>query len=327
MLVCSRVFNIGVDVCDRLAAIDPESLAIIEVAEDGYGTERRTNYGQLKDLSDRFATVLEGLGLARTVDGIAGDRVAVLLSQRLETAVAHIAAFKGGFVSLPLFTLFGPEALLHRLRDSGARVLVTDSDSLLQVMQIRDQLPALQHVFLVDGVPETTSGLLDFHAELAAVTSEYIPVPTRADDPAVIIYTSGTPGNPKGALHAHRVLLGHLPGVEISHNFLPAECNMIVSSSSALEAPVPGIMGRPVPGHHVDVISASGEVLDVEQVGAIAVRAPDPVMFLGYWNNPEATDEKLITGPKGRWLLTGDRGMRRSYGRLRFVDSQLMKGE
>ena len=97
-------FNIGVDVCDRLAAIDPESLAIIEVADDGYGTERRTNFGQLKDLSDRFATVLEGLGLARTADGIAGDRVAVLLSQRLETAVAHIAAFKGGFVSLPLFS-------------------------------------------------------------------------------------------------------------------------------------------------------------------------------------------------------------------------------
>lgn len=424
-------FNIGVDVCDRLAAIDPESLAIIEVADDGYGAERRTDFGQLKDLSDRFATILEGLGLARTADGIAGDRVAVLLSQRLETAVAHIAVFKGGFVSLPLFTLFRPEALLHRLRDSGARVLVTDSDSLLQVMQIRDQLPALQHVFLVDGVPETTSGLLDFHAELAAVTSEYIPVPTRADDPAVIIYTSGTTGNPKGALHAHRVLLGHLPGVEISHNFLPepedlfwtpadwawigglfdvllpalhhgipvvacrfskfsatsahdlidrfkvrnaflpptalkimkadpvsnnwsltlrsvasggeplgaelldwgqkalgvtinefygqTECNMIVSSCSALEAPVPGIMGRPVPGHHVDVISASGEVLDVEQEGAIAVRAPDPVMFLGYWNNPEATDEKFITGRNGRWLLTGDRGMRRSDGRLRFV--------
>lgn len=424
-------YNIGIDVCDRLAAINPNSLALIEVGDNGYGTERYTNFGQLKDLSDRLATVLEGLGLARTTDGIAGDRVAVLLSQRLETAVAHIAAFKGGFVSLPLFTQFGPEALLHRLRDSGARVLVTDRASLPQILEIRDQLPALQHVFLVDELPVTTDGLRDFHAELAAVTSDFIQVPTRADDPAVIIYTSGTTGNPKGVLHAHRVLLGHLPGVEISHNFLPepddlfwtpadwawigglfdvllpalhhgipvvacrfskfsataahdlinrfnvrnaflpptalkimkadpvsrnwsitmrsvasggetlgaellewgfkalgvtinefygqTECNMIVSSCSALEAPVPGIMGRPVPGHQVDVICANGNVLDDEQEGAIAVLAPDPVMFLGYWNNPEATDEKFVTGPKGRWLLTGDRGVRRTDGRLRFV--------
>lgn len=424
-------YNIGIDVCDRLAAINPNSLALIEVGDNGYGAERYTDFGQLKDLSNRFATVLEGLGLARTTDGVAGDRVAVLLSQRLETAVAHIAAFKGGFVSLPLFTLFGPEALLHRLRDSGARVLVTDSSSLPHILDIRDQLPALQHVFLVDGLPFTTGGFLDFHAELAAVTTDFIPVPTRADDPAVIIYTSGTTGNPKGALHAHRVLLGHLPGVEISHNFLPepddlfwtpadwawigglfdvllpalhhgipivacrfskfsataahdlinrfnvrnaflpptalkimkadpvshnwslnlrsvasggetlgselldwgfkalgvtinefygqTECNMIVSSCSALEAPVPGIMGRPVPGHKVNVICANGNVLDDEQEGAIAVLAPDPVMFLGYWNNPEATNEKFVTGSKGRWLLTGDRGVRRTDGRLRFV--------
>lgn len=424
-------YNIGIDVCDRLAAINPNSLALIEVGDNGYGAERYTDFGQLKDLSNRFATVLEGLGLARTTDGVAGDRVAVLLSQRLETAVAHIAAFKGGFVSLPLFTLFGPEALLHRLRDSGARVLVTDSSSLPHILDIRDQLPALQHVFLVDGLPFTTGGFLDFHAELAAVTTDFISVPTRADDPAVIIYTSGTTGNPKGALHAHRVLLGHLPGVEISHNFLPepddlfwtpadwawigglfdvllpalhhgipivacrfskfsataahdlinrfnvrnaflpptalkimkadpvsrnwslnlrsvasggetlgselldwgfkalgvtinefygqTECNMIVSSCSALEAPVPGIMGRPVPGHKVNVICANGNVLDDEQEGAIAVLAPDPVMFLGYWNNPEATNEKFVTGSKGRWLLTGDRGVRRTDGRLRFV--------
>lgn len=424
-------YNIGIDVCDRLAAINPNSLALIEVGDNGYGAERYTDFGQLKDLSNRFATVLEGLGLARTTDGVAGDRVAVLLSQRLETAVAHIAAFKGGFVSLPLFTLFGPEALLHRLRDSGARVLVTDSSSLPHILDIRDQLPALQHVFLVDGLPFTTGGFLDFHAELTAVTTDFIPVPTRADDPAVIIYTSGTTGNPKGALHAHRVLLGHLPGVEISHNFLPepddlfwtpadwawigglfdvllpalhhgipivacrfskfsataahdlinrfnvrnaflpptalkimkadpvsrnwslnlrsvasggetlgselldwgfkalgvtinefygqTECNMIVSSCSALEAPVPGIMGRPVPGHKVNVICANGNVLDDEQEGAIAVLAPDPVMFLGYWNNPEATNEKFVTGSKGRWLLTGDRGVRRTDGRLRFV--------
>ncbi|WP_323040588.1 AMP-binding protein [Gemmobacter sp.] len=424
-------YNIGTDVCDRWAAADPARLALIEVADNGYGAERRTTFGQLKDMSDRFANVLTGLGLARTAGGVAGDRVAILLSQRLETAVAHIAAFKGGFVSLPLFTLFGPEALLHRLRDSGARVLVTDRASLPAIAEIRDRLPALQHVFLVDGLPDGTTGLRDLHADLAAAAPDFTPLPTRAEDPAVIIYTSGTTGNPKGALHAHRVLPGHLPGVEISHDFLPApgdlfwtpadwawigglfdvllpalhhgipvvacrfgkfsptaahdlirrfgvrnaflpptamklmkadpasrdwslsmrsvasggetlgtelldwgrkalgvtinefygqtECNMIVSSCGALEPPVPGVMGRPVPGHRVAVIGPAGEVLGDDDEGAIAVLAPDPVMFLGYWNNPGATEAKFVTGPDGRWLVTGDRGVRRPDGRLRFV--------
>ena len=428
-----QFYNIGTDVCDRWAAADPGRVALIEVADNGYGAEQRTTFGQMKDLSNRFANVLAALGLARTVDGVAGDRVAILLSQRLETAVAHIAAFKGGHVSLPLFTLFGPEALLHRLRDSGARVLVTDRASLPLIDGIRGNLPALEHVFLVDGLADVPPmpGLHDFHAELAAAAPDFTPVVTRAEDPAVIIYTSGTTGNPKGALHAHRVLLGHLPGVEISHDFLPApgdlfwtpadwawigglfdvllpalhhgipvvacrfskfsataahdliqrfgvpnaflpptamklmkadpasrnwslkmrsvasggetlgtelldwgrkalgvtinefygqtECNMIVSSCGALEPPVPGIMGRPVPGHRVEVIGPTGEVLADDQEGAIAVLAPDPVMFLGYWNNPKATEEKFVTGPDGRWLVTGDRGVRRPDGRLRFV--------
>ena len=428
-----EVYNIGTDVCDRWAATDPDRLALIEVADNGYGPEARTSFARLKELSDRFANVLAGLGLARTRDGVPGDRVAILLSQRLETAVAHIAAFKGGHISLPLFTLFGPEALLHRLRDSGARVLVTDRASLTVIAAIRADLPALEHIFLVDGLPDgpADASLHDFAAELAATSPEFTPVRTRADDPAVIIYTSGTTGNPKGALHAHRVLLGHLPGVEISHDFLPApddlfwtpadwawigglfdvllpalhhgipvvacrfgkfsataahdlirrfgvrnaflpptamklmkadpasrdwsldmrsvasggetlgtelldwgrkalgvtinefygqtECNMIVSSCGALEPPVPGVMGRPVPGHRVDVIGPDGAVLGTDAEGAIAVMAPDPVMFLGYWNNPQATEERFVTGPEGRWLVTGDRGVRRADGRLRFV--------
>lgn len=425
-------YNIGVDVCDRWAETDPDRLALIEVDDDGYGAERRMSYAELRAASNRFAGVLAGCGLGG--DGrTAGDRVAILLPQRLETAVAHIAAFKAGCVSLPLFTLFGPDALLHRLRDSGARALVTDRASLALIAAIRADLPALAHVFVVDGLPaDPVPGLRDFQADCAAATEHFTPVATGADTPAVLIYTSGTTGNPKGALHAHRVLLGHLPGVEISHDFLPAagdlfwtpadwawigglfdvllpalhhgiavvacrfrkfsaraahdlicrfgvrntflpptalkmmkadpdsagwalglrsvasggetlgsellewgraalgatinefygqtECNMIVSACGVLETPVNSVMGRPVPGHVVDVINPeTGTPVDDEVEGALAVLSPDPVMFLGYWNRPDATAEKFVTGPAGRWLITGDRGVRRADGRLRFV--------
>ncbi|MBL4918546.1 AMP-binding protein [Szabonella alba] len=428
-------YNIGVDVCDRWAAVDPDRLALIEAGEDGRGPETRTSFGQLRDLSNRFANVLAGFGLGSGQDtDAAGDRVAILLSQRRETALAHIGAFKAGCVSLPLFTLFGPEALLHRLRDSGARVLVTDRASLPRLAGIRDDLPALEHILVVDGLAGAPHmpGLVDFAAAMEGASSDFTPVDTLADTPAVLIYTSGTTGNPKGALHGHRVLLGHLPGVEISHDFLPAEgdlfwtpadwawigglfdvllpalhhgiavvacrfgkftpqaacdlmrrfgvrnaflpptalkmmkadpssrdwglrlrsvasggetlgselldwgrqalgvtinefygqteCNMIVSACAALERPEPGIMGRPVPGHRVEVIDPATGLPQPDGVeGTIAVLSPDPVMFLGYWQNPGATAAKFVTGPTGRWLLTGDRAERRPDGRLRFV--------
>lgn len=420
-------FNIGVDVCDRWAEADPARIALIEVGEDGYGPARETSFAELRAASNRFANVLGGLGLGG--DGVsAGDRVAILLPQRRETAIAHIAAFKAGCVSLPLFTLFGPEALRHRLRDSGARVLVTDHASLPMIAEIRAGLPDLEVIFTVDG---PAAGAQDFDAALAAAPETFTPVATRARAPALLIYTSGTTGNPKGALHAHQVLLGHLPGVEMSHDFLPqpgdriwtpadwawigglldvllpalhhgvpvvacrfrkfsaraagdlirrfgvrnaflpptalklmkadpesagwalkmrsvasggeplgaqlldwgrqalgvtinefygqTECNMVVSSCGALAAPENGVMGWPVPGHRVDVIDeATATRLPDGSEGAIAILAPDPVMFLGYWQQPVATAEKFVIGPEGRWLVTGDRGLRRPDGRLVF---------
>ncbi|MGY4425997.1 acyl-coenzyme A synthetase/AMP-(fatty) acid ligase [Bradyrhizobium sp. JR6.1] len=109
-------------------------------------------------------------------------------------------------------------------------------------------------------------------------------------------------------------------GVTINEFYGQTECNMVVSSCAALEAPLPGRMGRPVPGHIVDVIDVvTGRRQDEETEGAIAVLSPDPVMFIGYWNNPDATCEKFVDGPDGKWLLTGDLGVRDAEGRLRFV--------
>lgn len=409
-------YNIGVDVCDRWAAHAPERLALIHVTDRG---SREYSYGELRALSNRFANVLVARGVAR------GDRVAILLPQAIETAIGHIAVHKLGGISIPLFTLFGEEALVYRLSNSGTRAVLTNAEGAARLQALRDQLPALQDVFCIDGAQHDA---IDFYAELALASEQFEPLQTRADDPAIIIYTSGTTGQPKGALHAHRVLLGHLPGVEISHDLFPqpgdriwtpadwawigglldvlmpalhhgvpvvarrfekfsaeaafqlmqdygirnafipptalkmmrgvkdvplrwqlqmrslasggealgtelldwgratfgltinefygqTECNMTVSSCAALEAAVPGTMGRAVPGHTLAIVDDDGRVLPDGEHGNIAVLRPDPVMFLGYWQNPGATAAKFA----GDWMLTGDVGFRDAAGRFSFV--------
>jgi acetyl-CoA synthetase len=203
-------YNIGVDVCDRWAAREPERVALTFVGVDNQA--RDYSYGELRDWSNRLANLLRALGIAR------GDRVAVLLPQAPETAVAHIAAYKLGAVAVPLFALFGPEALQYRLANSGAKAAITNRDGAAKLAEIRGSLPELKHVLCVDG---EAPGCRDLSAALVDQPATFEPVDTAADDPAVIIYTSGTTGPPKGALHAHRELLGHLPGVEMSHDLLP----------------------------------------------------------------------------------------------------------
>jgi acetyl-CoA synthetase len=202
-------YNIGVDVCDRHAG-DPARVALIVEEEDG--TVRRFTFAEMRRLTNRLCNVLTTHGLRR------GDRLAVLLPQSPETAIGHVAGFKAGLVTIPLFALFGEEALEYRLGDSGARVLVTDAAGYAKVAPLRGHLPGLELVLCIDGAPE---GTVNFHEALAEASDEFTPADTGPDDPAVIIYTSGTTGNPKGALHGHRVLLGHLPGVELPHEFFP----------------------------------------------------------------------------------------------------------
>ena len=108
-------------------------------------------------------------------------------------------------------------------------------------------------------------------------------------------------------------------GTTINEFYGQTECNMIVSSCGALAQAAPGVMGFAVPGHEVSVLDEYGCVCKPEQEGTIAVQAPDPVMFLGYWNQPEATAAKFMTYAGQRWLLTGDRGVATSNGRIRFV--------
>jgi len=186
-------FNIGVDICDKHAALTPNAPAIVDVAADM--SHVTYSFADLRDLSNQCANLLANMVSQ-------GDRVAVLLPQSIDTAVVHIGALKLGCISLPLFTLFGPDALLHRLQDSGAKVVVTNAEGMAKIAAIRAKLPNLVYVLCTDCAQESQP---DFRALCAVQNREFTPVDTAAEDPALLIYTSGTTGNPKGALHAHQV--------------------------------------------------------------------------------------------------------------------------
>ena len=205
-------YNIGVDICDKWAA-HKKRLALIYLDENGQVV--RYTFRDLKRYSNRLANGFTAAGIGR------GDRIGILLPQCPETAISHIAAYKVGAIAIPLFTLFGTDALAYRLSNSQAKALVTDGNNLDKVLEIWPELPQLKTILVTGG--DKTDKILDFWDTLELGSSEFHPVKTRADDPALIIYTSGTTGPPKGALHAHRTLLGHLPGVEFPHNFFPKE--------------------------------------------------------------------------------------------------------
>jgi acetyl-CoA synthetase len=203
-------FNIAAVCCGRWAATRPRAVAI-RVQQDDGGV-RLWRYAQLQDQANRLAQVLRGQGVGR------GDRVAVVMPQRFETAVANIAIFQLGAVAMPLSMLFGPDALAYRLNDSQAGVAIVDENTVASVQGVRGDCAGLRTVLAV-GRAEG-QGDLDWRAALAGASPDFKPVRTRADDPAVLIYTSGTTGPAKGALIPHRALIGNLSGFVCSQNWL-----------------------------------------------------------------------------------------------------------
>lgn len=406
-------YNIAADI-DRHA--DSGRTAVIGL--DPQGTVRQYTFLDLKRASSRLANVLAAKGVGR------GDRIGILLPQCPETAIAHLAAYRMGAVAVPLFTLFGEDALEYRLADSGAKAVVTSDESLPKIEAIADRVPALAAVLTVGADDPAT----DFWNCLERARDDFATADTGPDDPVLLIYTSGTTGPPKGALHSQRVLLGHLPGVELPHDFFPqpgdlfwtpadwawagglldvllpslhhgvpvlahrfsrfdpeeafhliatravrntfipptalkmmrqvpnprdrhrlalrsvgsggeslgpdlldwgretlgvdinefygqTECNLVLSNCASIMPVRPGSMGRAVPGHQVEIVNEAGEVLAAGELGQVAVRRPDPVMFLQYWGNPEATQAKFA----GDWLLTGDTAHKDEDGYFYFV--------
>jgi acetyl-CoA synthetase len=208
-------FNISEVCCSRWARAErktsdaPESIAICihqPCAEAIFHT-----YFELKQAADALSHVLAGLGVGR------GDRVAIVMPQRFETAVAYMAVFQMGAVAMPLSMLFGPEALAYRLQDSDAVLAICDESSIVSVNAIRTQCPALRTVVAAGSA--AGQGDLDYETAVAAQQRAFTAVQTKAEEAAVPIYTSGTTGPPKGALIPHRALIGNLPGFVCSQNW------------------------------------------------------------------------------------------------------------
>lgn len=208
-------FNIAEVCCSRWARLEKgprhaaKSIAIRAHAAGSKGISH--SYFELQQAADALSHVLTGLGVVR------GDRVAIVMPQRFETAVAYMAVFQMGAVAMPLSMLFGPDAMEFRLQDSEAVVAICDESAIASVNAVRAQCPALRTV--VAAGTAAGQGDVDYASALAAQQRAFTAVKTKADEAAVLIYTSGTTGPPKGALLAHRALIGNLPGFVCSQNW------------------------------------------------------------------------------------------------------------
>ncbi|HZP19643.1 MAG TPA: AMP-binding protein [Bauldia sp.] len=204
-------FNIAAACLDRWAGEDPSRPALIRYAADG--TLTPIGFAELRRITDALAHALKLRGIG------ARDRVAILLPQSAEALAAHFAAYKLAAIAVPLAALFGEDALRFRLAAAGARAVITDGAGAARIAGIRRDIPDLETVLSVDGAAE---GAEDFTAALASHRDPFRAAATGPDDPALMIFTSGTTGPPKGALHGHRVLLGHLPGFAFTHAGIPS---------------------------------------------------------------------------------------------------------
>ncbi|MDE2364962.1 MAG: AMP-binding protein [Hyphomicrobiales bacterium] len=244
-------YNIGVDVTDKWARLEPQRPAIIE-AQAG-GAVRTITFGGLSESSNRLANALRARGVSR------GDRVGILLPQCHQVTVAHAAVYKLGAIAVPLALLFGDDALAYRLNDSGARALIGTGSGARKAQALRHQAPALETIVSIDG---GDGGILDFDKLIADASPEFTAVDTTPDDPAMMIYTSGTTGNPKGALHGHRVLLGHLPGIQVPHEFFPQPGDLMWTPADWAWAG--GLLNAMLPSLHfgVPVVARAAEKFD-----------------------------------------------------------------
>ena len=236
--------NIAQVCCARWAE---EKSRIAIYYEDDEGNTATLTYAALYEQANRLSNVLARLGVKK------GDRVAIILPQRIETAVAHMACYQTGAVAMPLSILFGPDALEYRLQNSEAEVVIVDKAGLDNLRRAQPNCPALKHVIAVDcEAPEA----LDMHAELAKARPSFDPVGTLATDPAVLIYTSGTTGAPKGALIPHSAIIGNLTGFVASQNWFPQDGDVFWSpadwawTGGLWDALLPTLyFGKPIVGY------------------------------------------------------------------------------
>ncbi len=246
-------YNIANDVCDRWAD-NPERVALIY--EDGEGEVHTYSFAEVRRYANQFANTLNSCGLVR------GDRVTLLLAQDPECAIAHVGCFKAGIVSSPTSVLFGPDAIIYRLNDCGAKAVVTDLANYPKIAEIRAQCPSVGHVFVVDGEPD---GAVNFWSGIKNANESYTNVDTAADDIAWISYTSGTTGMPKGSVQPHRMILGHMPSLEFIYDFFPQDKDTLWSPADW--AWMAGLADILLPGwfHGRTVVATAMKGFDAEE--------------------------------------------------------------
>jgi len=211
-------YNIARACCGQWA---PDRSRFALYWEDESGATAAYSFWDIQQQANRLSNALAALGVRR------GDRVALLLPQRPESAIAYMAIFQTGAVALPLSHLFGPDALEYRMEHAGASVAIVEPTTIANLWAVRGKLSQLRHVIGVGGARE--AGVHAWEALLAKASTDFSLTDTAADDPALIIYTSGTTGAPKGAYEAHRLLIGNLSGFVHSHDFFPQPGDMFWS--------------------------------------------------------------------------------------------------
>ncbi len=237
-------FNIAHACCGRWAN-DRARFALYW--EDENGSRAALTFFDLQEQANRLSNALAAAGVAR------GDRIALILPQRPETIVAHLAVHQLAAVAVPLSFLFGPDALEYRLQNSASKIAFVDPQSLPNLVPIRDRCPALTHVV---GVAGATAPGIEAWESLQSASRHFTRVATRAADPAVLIYTSGTTGPPKGALMPQQCLLGNLPGFVHSHDDYPQPGDLFWSpadwawTGGLMDALLPTLyFGQPIVGY------------------------------------------------------------------------------
>ena len=292
--------NIGRLVCERH---NPATLALI--VENADGSVHNWTFGELLKGSSRLANALTANGIRK------GDRVGVFLSQGAELTLCHLAGYRMGAIVLPLFTLFGEEAVEYRLANAEAKAVITDMANVPKILAVRDRLPHLETVIVI-GAGTHGAQFLDWARLLDRASDSFATLDTDAEDPALLIYTSGTTGQPKGALHAHRMMLGCIPAVEqmLSHwprgnevMWTPAEWAWIAGLYDAL---FPAwYYGTPVLAHRFAKFDPERAfaMLAKHHVG-VSFIPPTALKMMRQVNNPRATWDYDL-----RALFTGGEAM------------------